>query len=167
MARYFGTAKRLTMSSILISAERHGDRSLGFGQHRSDDLINQGCTVWQRIGAFDGNGGAQDIVGRNGSALPAEFVTTVRPADTSRMPSRTRACRTGSRCRGGSRCRAANAFAETGRARALMATSITAAMARRPLRDINGIWGTTKGGTRDSGIRLHPAMRLATNGGGC
>ncbi|MGA7186462.1 MAG: hypothetical protein WBY67_24700 [Pseudolabrys sp.] len=33
----------------------------------------------------------------------------------------------------------AKAFADTGRARALMATSMTAAMASRPLRDISGI----------------------------
>src|SRR5450759_1473584 len=40
--------------------------------------------------------------------------------------------------------RAASALAETGRLRALIATSITAAMARMPLRDISGMNGTSR-----------------------
>ena len=64
------------------SAECHGDRSLGFGEHRSNDLIDQGRAVRQRIGIFSGNGGAQDIVGRNASALPAKLIATVRTPDT-------------------------------------------------------------------------------------
>src|SRR3954471_8093305 len=52
-----------------------------------------------------------------------------------RMPARTSACRIGSRCRGGRVLRAANALAETGRPWAWSATSTTAVMARRPLRD--------------------------------
>ena len=56
--------------------------SLGFGEHRSNDLIDQGRAVRQRIGIFSGNGGAQDIVGRNASALPAKLIATVRTPDT-------------------------------------------------------------------------------------
>ena len=69
------------MSSKLIP-ECHGDCSLGFGEHRPNDLVDQSRTVRQRIGVLGGNGGAQDIVGRNTSALPAQFETAVWPADT-------------------------------------------------------------------------------------
>ena len=64
------------------SAECHGDRSLGFGEHRSNDVIDQSCPVRERIGVLGGDGGAQNIVGCNASALPAQLVTTVWPADT-------------------------------------------------------------------------------------
>src|SRR5262245_37733745 len=58
-----------------------------------------------------------------------------------RIPSRTNACRTGSRCRGGRMLRAASAFADTGRAFACSAMSTTAVIARRPLRDNRDIEG--------------------------
>src|SRR5262249_24900853 len=55
------------------------------------------------------------------------------------MPWRTSACSTGSRCRGGKRWRVANDLAATGRERALSAMSMTAAMAKAPLRGRSGI----------------------------
>jgi hypothetical protein len=64
------------------SAECPGHHSLGFGEHRSNDLVDQSPTVHQRIGVLCSYGGAKDIVGGNTSALPAQFVTTVWPADT-------------------------------------------------------------------------------------
>jgi len=130
------------------SAQCHGDRSLGFGEHRSNDLIDQGCAVRQRIGVFGGNCSTQDIVGRNASALPAKLIAAVWPPDTLQNAVTDECLQDRLEMPWGEPCRAANAFAETGRARALMATSITAAMARRPLRDINGISGTTHGSTR-------------------
>ena len=50
------------------------------------------------------------------------------------LPSRTSASSTGSRCRGGRRWRVASDLAATGRPRALIAMSMTAAMAKAPLR---------------------------------
>src|SRR5215471_18548268 len=55
------------------------------------------------------------------------------------MPWRTSACSTGSRCRGGKRWRVASDLAATGRERALSAISMTAAMAKAPLRGRSGI----------------------------
>jgi hypothetical protein len=133
------------------SAECPGDHSLGFGEHRSNDLVDQSRTVQQRIGVLCGYGGAKNIVGGNTSALPARFVTTVWPADTLKDAVSNRI---GSRCRRRKPVPGGECLRRNGRARALMATSITAAMARRPLRDINGIWGTVAPDT--SGIKLRP-----------
>src|SRR5215475_6474229 len=55
------------------------------------------------------------------------------------MPWRTSACSTGSRCRGGRRWRVASDLAATGRPRAWSAMSMTAAMARAPLRGRSGM----------------------------
>src|SRR5262249_25726200 len=55
------------------------------------------------------------------------------------MPWRTSACSTGSRCRGGKRWRVASDLAATGRPRALSAMSMTAAMAKAPLRGRSGM----------------------------
>src|SRR5215471_464432 len=55
------------------------------------------------------------------------------------MPWRTSACSTGSRCRGGRRWRVARDLAATGRPRALSAISMTAAMAKAPLRGRSGM----------------------------
>src|SRR5262249_14847088 len=55
------------------------------------------------------------------------------------MPWRASACSTGSRCRGGRRWRVASDLAATGRPRALIAMSMTAAMAKAPLRGRSGI----------------------------
>src|SRR5476649_509915 len=77
------------------------------------------------------------------------------------MPSRTSACKTGSRWRDGSLWRAASALAVTGRLRALIATSITAAMARMPLRDISGMNAPVA--TNFNGNRLQSNIRLASS----
>src|SRR5580700_4306966 len=58
-----------------------------------------------------------------------------------RMPSRTRFCSTDSKCRGGKAWRAASVFAEIGHPGACTATSMTAAIARSPLRGSRGIYG--------------------------
>src|SRR6516225_3379789 len=55
------------------------------------------------------------------------------------MPWRTSAWSTGSRCRGGRRWRVASDLAATGRPRALSAMSMTAAMAKAPLRGRSGM----------------------------
>src|SRR6516165_10087918 len=55
------------------------------------------------------------------------------------MPWRTSACSTGSRCRGGRRWRVARDLAATGRPCALSAMSMTAAMAKAPLRGRSGM----------------------------
>jgi hypothetical protein len=126
------------------SAECHGDRSLGFGEHRSNDLIDQGRAVRQRIGIFSGNGGAQDIVGRNASALPAKLIATVRTPDTFQDAVTNE----------GLQDRLKMPWGEPVPGREHRASPCidgnvnTATMARRPLRDINGIWGTTHGSTR-------------------
>lgn len=84
------------------AAQRHGDSSFGLGQHRPNHVIDEGRTRRQRIiGVLGRNGGAQDVIGRDAAALPAEFVTAMRPTDTFKDASRTSACRTGSRSRGG------------------------------------------------------------------
>jgi len=64
VARYFGTATRLTMSSILI-------RPSATETVRSVSASTGRCY-----------GGAKDIVGGNTSTLPAQLVTTVWSADT-------------------------------------------------------------------------------------
>jgi hypothetical protein len=147
------------------SAECHRDRSFGFGQHRSDDLADQGRAVWQCIGVFDGNGGAQDIVGRNASALPAEFVATVRPANPfqdavtdqslkHRLKMPWRKLVPGRQClrrnRAGPRIDADVYYSSNGEE----------ALARYQR-------GTTQVTPDNSGIRLRPKMRIAANGGGC
>ena len=83
MARYFGTAKRLTMSSILIRPSATDTvRSVSANTGRMISLTR--AAPLGSASVFDGNGSAQDIVSRNCSAIPAEFVTTVRPTDTSK-----------------------------------------------------------------------------------
>src|SRR6516164_4177501 len=57
------------------------------------------------------------------------------------MPSRTRACRTGSKCLGGRWRLFASALLESAPMRALSATLVTAAIARRLLRDRSGMTG--------------------------
>ncbi|MGA9815641.1 MAG: hypothetical protein WBQ54_01605, partial [Pseudolabrys sp.] len=57
--------------------------SFGLGQHRPNYVIDEGRTRRQRIiGVLGRNGGAQDVIGRDAAALPAEFVTAMRPTDT-------------------------------------------------------------------------------------
>jgi hypothetical protein len=73
------------------------------------------------------------------------------------MPSRTRACRTGSRCRGGRRCRAASAFAETGRARALMARQLRQQWRGGFCETSTAFLGTTHGSTRYQWYYATPA----------
>src|SRR5271167_1677339 len=57
-----------------------------------------------------------------------------------RIPSRTRLCSTDSKCRGGKAWRAASVFAEIGRPGVCTATSMTAAIARSPLRGSRGMY---------------------------
>ena len=120
--------------------QRTGEGVLGLAERRNHHLVEQ--DRFDDIYAVDlvgRAGGAQDVVGGNSPTLAGELIATARPADALRMPWRTRACRTGSRCRGGRLWREAKALAATGRPRALRAMSMTAAMAKMPLRGRSGM----------------------------
>jgi hypothetical protein len=121
------------MSSILIRpSATETVRSVSANTGRMISLT-RAAPFGSAFGVFDGNGGAQDIVGRNASALPAEFVATVRPAnpfqDAITDQSLKHRLKPWRKLVPGRQCLRRN------RAGPL---SITAAMAMRPLRDING-----------------------------
>jgi len=139
-----------------------------FRRAPSNDFIDQSCPVRERIGVSGGKGGTQDIVGRNTSALPPQFVIAVWPADTfkdavtnqclqDRFEMPRREPMPGGEClrRNGASPRIdGNVNYDSNGEEARCETS-TASGARPTV------------APDTSGIKLRPTMRLAANGGGC
>src|SRR5262245_36369145 len=121
------------------ATEGDGNRSFGFGQRGPDDFIYQRRARLQRIDLVHCGCCTQDIVRRNAIAFPSQLVTSIRAPNSPQDAIAHQRLQYGSRWRGRSRWRAASALADTGRVRAFIATSMTAAIARMPFLDTRAI----------------------------
>ena len=142
----FCVRRCLAMSSTLIRPSAAENVALGLRQRRPHHVVDQRGMRQRRLaGVLGAAGGAQDVFGGDAFVLARQFVAAMRPAHAAAGCRRAPALAGPVRDGGAAACDApASALADTGRPWALIATSITAAMARMPLRDTSGMVGTTR-----------------------